>query len=234
MPTQVTRSRSAMSLGVRVAFGLALVFGAAQLVRAAPVAASPVPPATADVLIQAGHEGRPDCGKDGEPPSLCNNTGSPVAPGEIVWTPIVADEATRVLRAAGVTVLREPAHLRGPYAVRDAVFLHFDGAAQPCSSAASVGYPDAASGRLAADWKTLYGRSWPFGFQSDNFTKTLHGYYGFSRVRASDGAMVIEFGEMSCPKQYAWLKSHLRFEGDLVAYFLSRRLGKENVPLPVP
>jgi hypothetical protein len=218
------------------ALALAVLFGAAEFERSARVAASPVPQATAsaDFLIQAGHEGRPDCGDGGEPPSLCNNTGSPVPPGEIVWTPIVADEATHVLRAAGMTVLREPAHLRGPYFVRDAVFLHFDGAVTPCSSAASVGYPDVPSGHLAAAWKTLYGHYWPFGFQGDNFTKNLHGYYGYSHVRASDGAMVIEFGEMSCPKEYAWLKQHLRFEGDLLAYFLSRRLGKGSVPLPAP
>jgi len=185
--------------------------------------------AEADVLIQAGHEGRPDC--DREPASLRRNTG---AAGEIEWTPIVADEATRILRAAGVTVIRRPAFLDGQYHVKDAIFLHFDGNARPCTTGASVGYPQRAhSAEAAAEWETLWKTFFPFRFEPDNFTSNLSGYYGFSHVRSvSDAAIVIEGGEMSCPAQHAWLKSHLTFEGALIAHFLSTRLGKGNVPLP--
>jgi hypothetical protein len=185
--------------------------------------------ATADVLIQAGHEGRPDC--DREPLRLCNNTG---AVGEMAWTPVVADEATRILRAAGVTVIRRPAYLHGQYHVKDAVFLHFDGNAQPCGSGASVGYPVRAhSPEAAAAWKALYGASFPFRFQPDNFTVHLAQYYGFDHVRdVSDAAFVIEWGEVSCPAQHAWLGRRLAWEGALLAYFLARRLGNTSVPLP--
>ncbi len=199
-------------------------------------AASREPPLDADVLIQAGHQGRPDCGS--EPASLCSNTG---APGEITWTPIVADEATKVLRAAGVRVLRENADLQGRhYRVRDAVFIHFDGSEQPCSTAASVGYPEAANGwpeparskEAATSWKALYGRTFPFGFEQDNFTESLRKYYGFKHVIVSDAAFVLEGGEITCPKQRDWLKNRLAWEGDLLAYFLSRRVGVGYVPLP--
>ena len=54
----------------------------------------------ADVLIQAGHEGRPDCNV--ESAALCNNTG---ARGEIELTPVVADRVAKILRAAGISVI---------------------------------------------------------------------------------------------------------------------------------
>jgi N-acetylmuramoyl-L-alanine amidase len=49
---------------------------------------------TADVFIQAGHEGRTTGATGGE-----SQWGK-----EIEWTPIVADEATQILRDAGITV----------------------------------------------------------------------------------------------------------------------------------
>jgi hypothetical protein len=188
----------------------------------------------ADVLIQAGHQGRPDCSV--EPPSLCRNTGASRAPGEIVWTPIVADEATRVLKAHGVSVLRMPASLPDRYNVRVAVFIHFDASPdpqRPCNAHSSEGYPaDDPSKVLAQAWKRLYGRYWPYGFARDNYTANLTGYYGYHRVAASKGQLLIEAGEMTCPADYAWLSSHLRFLGELVAYFVSLQIGKGNVPLP--
>jgi hypothetical protein len=196
----------------------------------APARAAVRPQESADVLVQAGHEGRPDCER--EPARLCNNTGTP---GEIRWTPVVADEATRVLRAHGIRVLRKPAALPGDYHVRVAVFLHFDGSASPCGSAASVGYPKRAhAAAAAAAWKTLYARFWPYGFESDNFTPTEAGYYGFSHVKdVADSAVLIEGGEMTCPRQRAWLEPRLRWEGDLVAYYVMQRLGRPGTPLPV-
>ena len=207
--------------------GLILTLGAGT--AAGPSGRVPAPGFDADVLIQAGHEGRPDCAR--EPATICRNTGTA---GEIAWTPVVADEATRILSAAGVKVLRRPAYLSGQYRVRDAVFIHFDGSGRPCSSGASIGYPvRAQSPQAGAAWKALYKRFWPFGFEADNFTPTLAGYYGFNHVRAvTDAALVVEGGEMSCPKQHAWLQSRLKWEGALIAHFVSARIGKGNVPLP--
>ena len=90
-----------------------LVFAALLTALATP---SPAP-AHYDVLISAGHEGRPkSCPRF--PKHHCN-LGTP---GERAWTPLVADEAARVLRSEGYTVAREPADFEGEYDVRAAIF----------------------------------------------------------------------------------------------------------------
>jgi hypothetical protein len=232
--TLVSRSLLALLLAGAAALGVATAAPtpAPSVATVAPNAApNPGGSAGADVLIQAGHEGRPDCNV--EPASLCHNTGAAAAPGEITWTPVVADEATRILRAAGVSVLRERAYLHGSYAVRAAVFIHFDGSVPPCSSRASVGYPPgAASKKLADAWKALYREYWPYGFEADNFTSNLTGYYAYHHVRAPGGMFVLEGGDMSCPPQNAWLARNLKWQGALLAHVLSAAIGKGNVPLP--
>jgi hypothetical protein len=184
---------------------------------------------TYDFLISAGHEGRPaSCPHF--PTHKCNLG----AAGEREWTPIVADAATKALRDRGFTVARLPADFDGHYRVRAAVFLHFDGSAPPCGSRASIGYHTDAGAAAATLWRQLYGRSFPFGFQLDNFTDGLRDYYGFRQVDASDGSLVLELGEITCPAQHAWLAPRLQWEGELIAYFLSRLAGKGNVPDPGP
>lgn len=180
-----------------------------------------------DVLISAGHEGRPQsCARF--PAHHCNLG----AAGERQWTPIVADAAARVLRAHGVRVIRLPADYAPTYAVRAAVFIHFDGASPACSSAASVGYPSPSDAPAAVTWKRLYGRYFHFGFRRDNFTGGLREYYGYKQTRASDGAFVLELGEISCPAQRAWLRPRLQWEGALIAYWLSRLIHRGHVLLP--
>jgi len=200
----------------------------------AKVTAALPPVTTADVLVQAGHQGRPDCNV--EPANLCRNTGASKSPGEIAWTPIVADEATRVLESHGVSVVRLPAYLPHHYDVAIAVFIHFDATPdpnRPCNAHSSVGYPPGETSQsLARAWKSLYGTYWPYGFAPDNYTSNLGNYYGYHRVTASRGALLVEAGEMTCPADYTWLRSHLTFLGKLIAYFVSRHIGKGNVPLP--
>ncbi len=183
--------------------------------------------AHADVLISAGHEGRPaSCAR--YPKRACNLGAN----GEREWTPIVADEATRVLRAHSVSVAREPADFDGNYAVGAAVFIHFDGSNSPCASSASIGYHDKKFQNAAQHWRALYSQYFPFGFQPDDFTKGLRDYYAFRQVEARDASLVLELGELTCPPQRAWLASRLQFEGQLLAYFLSRLIGKGDVPRP--
>ena len=180
-----------------------------------------------DVLISAGHEGRPaSCARF--PQHHCNLG----AAGERDWTPVVADAATEILRKHGITVARVPADFDGKYKVRAAVFIHFDGAAPPCSSAASIGYANKSEAPAAQAWRRLYGSYWPFGFEPDNFTGGLREYYAFKQVDASDASMVLEFGEVTCPAQYTWLASRLHWEGALTAYFLSKLISKGDVPRP--
>jgi len=182
-----------------------------------------------DVLISAGHEGRPaSCPHF--PQHKCNLG----AAGERAWTPVVADAATRVLREHGLRVARLPADFEGEYRVKAAAFIHFDGSAPPCGSGASIGYHHPADAAAADAWRGLYSRYFPFQFRPDNFTTSLHDYYGFHQVDASDGSLVLELGEITCPAQHAWLAPRLQWEGELIAYFLSRITGKGNVPNPGP
>jgi hypothetical protein len=180
-----------------------------------------------DVLISAGHEGRPaSCAHF--PKHHCNLG----AQGERAWTPVVADAATQILRQHGVTVARLPADFDGTYRVRAAVFIHFDGSDPPCGSRASIGYARKSDAGAAAAWRSLYGSYWPYGFQPNNFTSALREYYAYRQVDASDASMVLELGEITCPAQHAWLEPRLRWEGALLAYFLSKLVGKGNVPNP--
>lgn len=178
---------------------------------------------TADVLIQAGHEGR----KSGA-------TGAVGPIGrEIEWTPIVANQVTRVLREAGLTVIRKNATLAGnTYAVEIALFIHFDGSARACTSGASIGYDDASDRAAANAWRLLYSRYWPFNWQPDNFTADLRNYYGFKYTQTGDAELVLELGEITCLTQAQWLKPRLSWLGDLLAHFVSLRLGRGDVPDP--
>lgn len=178
-----------------------------------------------DVLISAGHEGRPEsCARF--PKRHCN-LGTP---GERAWTPVVADEAARKLRELGYSVAREPADFEGAYDVQAAIFIHFDGTQRPCTSGASIGYHTQTSKPAADLWRSMYGSVFPFRFQSDNFTDNLRDYYGFRQVHAQDAGLVLELGELTCPQQRAWLAPRLKWEGDYIAEFVERliRLGQRQ------
>ena len=182
-----------------------------------------------DVLISAGHEGRPaSCARF--PQRRCNLG----ADGERAWTPIVADAATQILRHHGVSVARLPADFEGDYRVDAAAFIHFDGSSPPCRSGASIGFHATEDAPAAAAWRELYGGYFPYRFQPDNFTVGLRDYYGFRQVTARDFALVLELGEITCTAQHEWLAPRLHWEGALLAYFLSERIGKGEVPDPGP
>ena len=176
---------------------------------------------TGDVVVQAGHEGRPEsCARLHV--KACNlGTGAGEA-RERDWTAIVADEATRILREARYTVIRRPADYAEHDTARAAVFLHFDGA-KPCASGASVGFPDTTSRSFIDAWETPYRATIPFRFVGENFTKNEHEYYGFRKVDAPQ-KLLIEFGEMTCPAQLAWLRPRLHELGRRVAEFLITQL----------
>jgi hypothetical protein len=180
-----------------------------------------------DVLISAGHEGRPaSCAHF--PAHHCNLG----AAGERAWTPVVADAATSILRRHGVKVARLPADFAGTYVVDAAAFIHFDGSSPPCQSGASIGYHRREDASGAGAWRELYGRYFPFRFQPDNFTAGLRDYYAFRQVKASELSLVVELGEITCPAQRAWLAPRLQWEGALLAHFLSEQIGKGDVPDP--
>jgi hypothetical protein len=170
-----------------------------------------------DVLISAGHEGRPEsCPRF--PKRKCNLGTS----GERAWTPVVADEATRKLREMGYSVAREPADFEGTYDVKAAIFIHFDGIDRPCTSGASIGYHNDSSKPAADLWHKMYGDVFPFRFQPDNFTDNLRDYYGFRQVHTQDAGLVLEMGELTCPAQRAWLEPRLKWQGDYIAQFVDQ------------
>jgi len=175
-----------------------------------------------DILVQAGHEGRPaSCAPLHV--KACNlGTGANGAL-ERAWTRIVADEVTRVLREHGYAVIRRPADYEGHDTARAAVFLHFDGAAPPCGSGASVGFPDTTTRAFVGAWETRYRAWFPYRFVGENFTKSEHEYYGFRKVDAPE-KMLIEFGEMTCPEQLRWMTPRLREMGGQVAAFLMEQV----------
>lgn len=172
-----------------------------------------------DVLISAGHEGRPQsCAFF--PKRHCNLGTA----GEREWNPIVADAATRKLRELGYSVAREPADFDGEYDVKVAIFIHFDGTDEPCTSGASIGYHTDASKPAAQLWREMYGKVFPYRFMPDNFTDNLRDYYGFRQVQTQDAGLVLELGELTCPEQREWLAPRLQWEGDFIARFVNTLL----------
>ncbi len=187
---------------------------------------------SADVLIQAGHEGRPNNS------STATGATGALGPGnnEIDWTVIIADEATRILKEAGVNVLRVNAdEIEGNnYYVQVAISIHFDGRTSLCSSGAHIGFEDPADSPAAQEWKTLYSTHWPYAWLEDNISKNVSQYYGYKNFEAKDSEFLMELGEISCLEQSEWFKPRLKWLGALTAHFLSKRIGIGNVPNPGP
>ncbi|MGH2721290.1 MAG: N-acetylmuramoyl-L-alanine amidase family protein, partial [Actinomycetota bacterium] len=89
------------------------------------------------------------------------------------------------------------------------IALHCDGSEHRDARGASVGYPDAEGGRLAAAWKRAHQRhGFPGGFRPDNYTQGLSRYYGFKHSRARF-RVVVEHGFLTHAAEQAWLFSHL-------------------------
>jgi hypothetical protein len=177
-----------------------------------------------DVVIQSGHEGRPaSCAPNHVRACNIGASSASGADREIAWTPIVADAATAALRRAGYRVARRPAD----YAARDVakvyIAMHFDGADPACSSGTSVGFPATTPHAFVAAWERLYRPRFPFRFVGENISAGEARYYGYRKVRAPE-KMLIEYGEITCPAQAAWLRPRLRELGELTARFAIEQL----------
>jgi hypothetical protein len=183
---------------------------------------APAGAAVVDVVIQAGHEGRPaSCAPNHV--HACNIGASSPAGREILWTPIVADAATATLRAAGLRVARRPADYPQHDTARVAIFIHFDGAIPSCASGASIGFPPTTSRAFISAWERAYRRYFPFHFAGENISSNEEQYYGFHKVDAPQ-KMLIEYGELTCPAQAAWLRPRLRELGVFTAHFIMGQL----------
>lgn len=185
----------------------------------------------ADFLIQAGHQG-------GRRNSGSGSVASTGTTGEQALTPVVANKAADLLRAAGYSVIREDAFYDKKYSVKVAVALHFDGSGTPCSSGASIGYPagvPAGSNKPTADlWRDAYGLFFPFKWMPDNFTAALRGYYGYAYTSTDIAEFLIEFGELTCPEQREWLLARVAddYLAKMVAHVLEKAVGGSKIPHP--
>jgi hypothetical protein len=179
-----------------------------------------------DVVIQAGHEDTPD--------SMTGGSG-PLGK-EIDWTPVVANEAVRVLKAAGVNAIKETAYIkvtRQHYRCKLALFIHFD-APDSGEAGPSVGYEHSSDAAAAQEWKALYREFFPFNetWLRDNATRNEQYYYGFKYTATSDAEFVVELGDLTSLRQAQWLKPRLEWLGQLLAYFVSHRIGKGGLQKP--
>ena len=190
---------------------------AALLAATAPAGAEAV-----DVVVQAGHEGRPaSCAPNHV--RACNIGASSAAGREILWTPIVADAATATLRAAGLRVARRPADYPQHDTARVAIFIHFDGSEPACASGSSAGFPATTPHAFVAAWERTYRATFPYRFVGENISSNEEHYYGFRKVDAPD-KLLIEYGELTCPAQAAWLAPRLHELGVLTARFVIGQL----------
>ncbi len=170
--------------------------------------------APVSVVIQAGHEGR-TCGNTG---AVCKNYK------EVVWNIKVADMTAAQLKKWGIDVKRVPADTL-PVRAKIAVAIHFDSAKHRCHSGASIGYPDNnASRTFAQHWKAIYKPYFPFVWHADNFTDNLKEYYAYRTIFAPK-FLVLELGEITCPKQTHWLQPRLKTIARLIAYTIATELG---------
>ncbi len=166
------------------------------------------------VVIQAGHEGR-DSG----------NTGSSNRKyKEVDWNIYVANEIAKTLNRWGIDTKRVGANIPNKIRAKIAVAIHFDGSKKICSTGASIGYPNNNSKDLASLWKRVYKKYFPFKWHKDNYTKNLKDYYAFKEIEA-DKFLVLELGEISCPKQVKWLKPRLKTIAHLIAATIAKEFG---------
>jgi len=165
------------------------------------------------VVVQAGHEGRSD-----------GNTGSSNGKEkEVEWNILVANEVAKTLNKWGINTKRIGAKTPN-IKTKIAVSIHFDGAKKPCSTGASIGYPNIESKELANRWKKAYKKVFPFKWHKDNYTKNLSEYYAFYNIKA-DKFILLELGEISCNKQVKWLKPRLKKIAHLIAAVIAKDFG---------
>jgi hypothetical protein len=106
---------------------------------------------------------------------------------------------------------------------RVAVFIHIDGSDPPCLSGSSVGFPPATPRRFITAWERGYRAFFPYRFVGENISINEAHYYGFHKVDAP-AKLLIEYGEITCPAQAAWLAPRLRDLGVFTARFIIGQL----------
>ncbi|HEY5350378.1 MAG TPA: hypothetical protein VIJ64_11610, partial [Candidatus Lustribacter sp.] len=83
--------------------------------------------------------------------------------------------------------------------------------------------PATTSHAFVAAWEHAYRTRFPFRFVGENISSNEEHYYGFHKVDAPQ-KLLIEYGELTCPAQAAWLAPRLRRLGALTAHFVIEQL----------
>jgi hypothetical protein len=138
----------------------------------------------------------------------CNRrTGKTGTAGEQEYVTRVADACHALLNGRNGWVVNRTLADENDYEGSAFVALHCDGANDPSSRGASVGYRTPEGQTFAQAWKLAYARrGWPI-FRRDNYTDGLARYYGTrNAVRAGNRrAIVIECGFRTSPEDRALL-----------------------------
>lgn len=72
-------------------------------------------------------------------------------------------------------------------------------------------------------WEKRYRAFFPYRFVGENISTNESHYYGFRKVDAPR-KMLIEYGELTCPAQAAWMAPRLPTLGSFTARFVLTQL----------
>jgi N-acetylmuramoyl-L-alanine amidase len=126
---------------------------------------------------------------------------------------LIADELVLLLerdgRFAPVVV---PGDIPDGIKVDAAVFLHGDGSVNPSASGYCFGYPEYGVNKELADLIAVEFDKIPGHppHRRDNYTGSLRGYYGYSRVNTPGPEVLVEHGFLTNPGERLWLFANVK------------------------
>lgn len=184
------------------------------------------PLVASNVLVaQMGHVGRPP------------NPGSRGTAGEQDFSRGAVEVLRRLMDAVpGWSIRVIPADVPDAMYAGDAfVSFHCDGSTDPNIRRASVGYQSSEGKTFATAWKAAWkALGYNGGWNSDNYTNNLAGYYGVTKAvaRGNRRAIILEHGHLTNPTDRAYLQNPTGYEKAAVAVMAA--LGIDVVPIQPP
>lgn len=116
-----------------------------------------------------------------------------------------------------------------------ALFLHGDGSTNPAASGYCFGYPNYPVNKKLADLIAVEFDKIPGHppHRTDNYTRDLAGYYGYSRVDTPGPEVLVEHGFLTNPAEQAWLFNNIERLAKAEYVALCRFFGYEpREPVP--
>jgi N-acetylmuramoyl-L-alanine amidase len=155
------------------------------------------------VLIQKGHVSPREPGFEG-------GTGT-IREQDLATA--IANELAALFRADGrFEPIVVPGDIPDGIRVEAALFLHGDGSQNQSVSGYCFGYPQhmvnkELADRIAVEFDKIPGHP---PRRTDNYTRNLSGYYGFSRVLTNGPEVLIEHGFLTNPAERLWLFANVK------------------------